>query len=141
MKMKQFYLGIFIVFILFSASTFSQPSPLNIIGCLIVNDDYLTNQPELLTGSAELSMKTGKAELIYGNETLTLNVTAATVTEATLRRPWISSFKLSVLQRGHETISVKSAPRSSDTDDMNINLVISGVTHSGELIIECNARQ
>lgn len=141
MNIKQFYSSIFIALILFSASTYSQPSPLNIIGCIIVNEDYLINQPKLLTGSAELSMKTGKDELIYRDQRLTLKVESATVIEAASRRPWISSFKLSLLQVGQNTISVKSAPRSSDTDDMNINLVIRDSTDSGELFIECNARQ
>lgn len=141
MNIKQFYASIFIALILFSASSFSQPSPLNIIGCIIVNEDYLINQPKLLTGSAELSMETGEDKLIYRDQSLTLKVEADTVIEVASRRPWISSFKLSLFQAGQNTISVKSAPRSSETDDMNINLVISDTTNRGELFIECNARQ
>ncbi|WP_281561454.1 hypothetical protein [Thalassomonas sp. RHCl1] len=121
----------------------AEEQVLNTVGCMIVNDGFLKNEPELLAASpVSLSMDTSQLAQIYHHKNLTVSIGAASVIQAAMRQGWISSFKLVVIQPGHDSIKVQSAPRSNPAAAMNTHLAVSrdGKTETGELIIECNAR-
>jgi len=130
-----------ICFIFLSFGLQATERPINSVGCIIINDGFLTNKPQLLSSNPVLlSADTTQVHPIfhYGNLTITIGTASFIQTDKQLE--WISSFKVMVKRTGKDTIIVRSSPRTHDTQMMNAHLTLShDNVGSDELIIECNS--
>lgn len=116
-------------------------SELNKIGCIIFNDGYFPEQPKLLAKhEVELQQDTAQLQSIYQGHNLNIDIGAASVIQPTLKKSWISAFKLVISQPKAQVITVKSYSRKDSTSNMNANLSMTDIRGQGLLVIDCNAR-
>lgn len=124
-----------------TASANAAELELNKIGCIIFNDGYFLEQPKLLVKrEVELQQDTTKLQSIYQGYNLKIDIGAAAVIQPTLKKSWISSFKLVVSQPKAQVLTVKSYSRKDSTANMNTNLTMTDISGQGLLTIDCNTR-
>lgn len=139
--MKVSHISILLGIIAMAPSVNAAESELNKIGCIIFNDGYFSGEPKLLAKhEVELQQDTTKLQPIYQGHNLNIDVGAASVIQPTLKKSWISSFKLVVLQPESQVITVKSYSRKDSTSDMTVHLTMTNINGRGLLTIDCNAR-
>jgi len=116
-------------------------SELNKVGCIIFNDDYFPGEPKLLAKhEVELEQDTTQLQSIYQGHDLKIDIGAASVIQPTLKKSWISTFKLVVSQPKAQIITVKSYSRKDNSSNMNANLTMTDISGQGLLTIDCNTR-
>jgi hypothetical protein len=139
--MKVSHISLLFGIIAMTASANAAESELNKIGCIVFNDGYCPEQPKLLAKrEVELQKDTTKLQSIYQGDSLKIDIGAATVIQPTLKKSWISSFKLVVSQPKAQVITVKSDGRKDSTANMNANLSMTYIDGQGLLTIDCNTR-
>ncbi|MBH0055984.1 hypothetical protein I6F65_03335 [Pseudoalteromonas sp. SWXJZ94C] len=140
-KINYLFALLSMVFISSSNASISKSFPLNNVGCIIVNDGYFENEPKILKSNVvKLSIDINDNNLIYKNDEITMKASAAVTMQTGIQDPWISSFKLTVLQNNKDSISIRSYPRSSDNGNMDIYFTISS-ERRGEVFVSCSARE
>lgn len=132
-----FLLGIAVM----TASVNATELELNKIGCIVFNDGYFPDEPKLLAKhEVELQKNTAKLLSIYQGHNLKIDIAAASVIQPTLKKSWISAFKLVVSQSETHIFTVKSYGRKDSTSNMNANLTMTDTRGQGLLTIDCNTR-
>lgn len=127
--------------IIMTASANAAELELNKIACIVFNDGYFADKPKLLAKrEVELQQDTTKLQSIYQGHNLNIDIGAASVIQPSLKKPWISAFKLVVSQPKAQVITVKSDSRNDSVSNMNANLSMTDINGQGLLTIDCNMR-
>ena len=139
--MKVSHISLLLGIIAMSPSVNAAESELNKIGCIIFNDDYFPDEPKLLAKhEVELEQDTTQLQSIYQGHNLKIDIGAASVIQPTLKKSWISTFKLVVSQPKAQVITVKNYSRKDSVSNMNANLTMTDFSGKGLLTIDCNTR-
>lgn len=139
--MKVSNISLMFSIIAMTASANAAELELNKIGCIIFNDGYFPDEPKLLVNlEVFLQKDTIMLQPIYQGHNLNIDIGAASVIQPTLKKSWISSFKLVVSQPTAQVITVKSDSRKDSISNMSANLMMTDISGQGLLTIDCNTR-
>jgi len=122
-------------------SVYAAETELKKVGCIVFNDGYFPEKPKLLAKrEVDLQQDTSKQQSIYQGHNFNIDIGAASVIQPTLKKSWISTFKLVVSQPKGQVITVKSDSRKDNASNMNASLTMTDISGQGLLTIDCNMR-